>query len=93
MISLEASARFQVCVADLVSLSRREVTIMLAIGLMLTGVYLRWQMTERQMSIEERLKDGWLTAEQARWRMQLMRWSGPVVSLLGIALLALLWLR
>jgi hypothetical protein len=93
MISPQAPARLQVCVAELLSLSRNEVTIVLAIGLMLAGVYLRWQTTEQQMSIEERLKDGWLTAEQARWRMQLMRWSGPVVSLLGIALLALVWLR
>jgi hypothetical protein len=54
--------------------------------LMILGLYLRLRLQEFQMTTEERAKDGRLTESQARWRIELMRMSGPVVVLIGLAL-------
>jgi hypothetical protein len=58
------------------------------VGLMLIGLYLRWRLNDDCMTTEERAKEGRLTAEQARRRMTILRLSGPIVILLGLALFA-----
>lgn len=54
--------------------------------LMILGLYLRLRLHEYQMTTEERAKDGRLTESQARWRIEIMRMSGPVVVLLGLGM-------
>jgi hypothetical protein len=53
---------------------------------MILGLYLRLRLHEYQMTTEERAKDGRLTEAQARWRIEMMRFSGPTVVLLGLAM-------
>jgi hypothetical protein len=40
------------------------------------------------MLLEERVKDGRISAEQARWRINQSQWVGPVVTTLGVCWLA-----
>ena len=60
--------------------------------LMILGLYLRWRLHEYQMSAEERAKDGLITEIQARRRIEIVRYSGPAVVLMGLALFLLIFL-
>lgn len=59
--------------------------------LMLLGLYLRWRLPEYRMLAEERTKEGRLTEEQARFRIQILRFSGPAAVLIGIVLFTVLF--
>jgi hypothetical protein len=52
--------------------------------LTLLGMWLCWGAPHYRMSLEERMKDGKLTEQQARWRMSQSQWLGPVVTTLGV---------
>ncbi len=65
-----------------------EAIFVLAAVITLVGTRLCWSSPRRRMSIEERAKDGELTEDQARWKIQVIGCSGPAVTLLGVALLA-----
>jgi ABC-type nickel/cobalt efflux system permease component RcnA len=64
-----------------------------AAALMAVGVWLRWQATDYQMSVEDLAKDGRLSEEQARRRTLLFDWSGPACVILGAALLGYALIR
>ena len=64
-----------------------------AAALMAVGIWLRWQATDYQMSVEDLAKDGRLSEEQARRRTQLFDWSGPACVILGVALLCYALMR
>ena len=55
----------------------------IGVGLIVTGTYLHWQLSHYLMRAEEDAKDGRLSEEQARRRIALFRYSGPVMILLG----------
>lgn len=54
----------------------------------LVGMWLCWGSPRYRMSLEERLKDGKITEQQARWRISQSQWLGPVVTTLGVCWLA-----
>lgn len=60
--------------------------------LMLAGLYLRLRLPHDRMMTEERMKDGRMTERDARRRLLILRFSGPVAVLLGLALFAELFL-
>ncbi len=55
----------------------------------LLGAKLCWDGPRFRMSMEERVKDGDLDEDRARRRIRFMSWIGPVVTLLGFGLIAL----
>jgi uncharacterized membrane protein len=71
----------------------REVGVVAGALVTLLGVRLCWQAPHYRMMVEERVKDGDLTEDQARRRMNHSAWIGPVVIFAGIALLAGMILR
>ena len=61
----------------------------LAIGVLLTiaGTVLHWQLPQKRMSAEERVKDGKLTEEQAIRMIRIYSVSAPVLTVAGAAVL------
>lgn len=57
---------------------------------MLLGVYLRWRLPHERMAAEEYTKDRRMTEDQARQRIQLLRFGGPAAVIVGLVLFALL---
>jgi hypothetical protein len=55
--------------------------------LTITGMVLHWQMPRHRMSMEERVKDGKITAEEAERRMRFRAICAPVATMLGVAVL------
>lgn len=68
---------------------------MLGIAAVITivGTALCWHAPHHRMSMEERAKDGRVTEEEARRRILIMRWSGPIVTVFGCGMLLFVWLR
>lgn len=66
-----------------------EAGMAVAIVLTMAGLALHLYLPRHQMSVEERVKDGNMTETEARRQMRFYRWCAPVVTLLGVALLAL----
>ncbi len=58
-----------------------------AILLTLVGVALNWNLPRRRMSVEEHVKDGDMTEEQARRHLRFYERFAPVVTLVGVAVL------
>jgi hypothetical protein len=65
----------------------KEISLAVAAAITLWGIWLSWLAPHRQMSIEERAKNGRLTEEQARRKIRQHAWFGPVVTVMGIVLL------
>ena len=55
---------------------------------MIIGAWLCWGAPRYRMSIEERVKDGKMPDDLARRRIMQSQWSGPVITSIGVALLA-----
>jgi hypothetical protein len=70
-----------------------EITFGGGVSLVLVGVYLRWRLWDDLMTTEELAKDRRLSEEQARARIALLRYSGPVVIVIGLLMLAVLMWR
>jgi hypothetical protein len=70
-----------------------EVGFGVAVALTFSGMLLHWQLPNRQMTLEERMKDGKVTEEQARRALRIWRVCAPIVTGLGIALLLMAFLR
>ncbi len=66
-----------------------EIAAGVAIVITLIGMRLCWGAPRYRMSVEEHAKDGKLTEDQARRRIEFMRWFGPAVTIVGCGLLAL----
>ena len=65
-----------------------EVGVTAAIVLTLIGVTLHWYQPSHRMSLEERVKDGKITADEARRQILFYNRFAPVATLLGVAVLA-----
>ncbi|HVS51917.1 MAG TPA: hypothetical protein VHD62_06130 [Opitutaceae bacterium] len=55
--------------------------------LTIVGVALSWHLPRQRMAIEEQIKDGHLTEEQARRRLRIYHLCAPVTTIAGMALL------
>ncbi len=64
---------------------RKEVMLISAAGVTLVGVWLCWLAPYHRMSAEENAKDGLLTDEEARRKINRVAWTGPLVTFLGLA--------
>jgi hypothetical protein len=73
---------------SLLQTSRAEITALVAVVVTLIGVRLCWRAPRYRMSIEERAKDGAISEDQARRKIAVFRWLGPVLAVLGCALLS-----
>lgn len=58
-----------------------------AILLTLTGVVLSWSLPRKRMSMEEHVKDGDMTEEQARQHLHFYERCAPIVTLAGVVVL------
>lgn len=58
-----------------------------AVLITMTGLVLRWYIPQHRMSVEERVKDGKMTEDEARRQMKFYARCAPVLTLLGMALL------
>jgi hypothetical protein len=74
-------------VALMLPMSLEEIGLAVGLAVTLLGVLLCWQVPHRRMSLEERVKDGKITEEQAYRRIRRLAWTGPVVTLVGVSLL------
>ena len=71
----------------------KEVGIAAAALLTLFGVRLCWHAPRQRMSIEERAKDGKISADQARRKIQQLGWTGPFIVVAGMGFLCGVLLR
>jgi hypothetical protein len=55
----------------------------------LLGMWLCWGASNYRMSIEEKVKDGKMTGNDADRRIRRSQWMGPCVTVIGVGLLAL----
>lgn len=53
-------------------------------GLILLGTFLHWRLTHLAMKVEEDQKDRLLTEQQARRRLTLAKFSGPLTMAVGL---------
>ena len=53
----------------------------------LLGMWLCWRAADVRMALEERVKDGDLSADDASRKIRRSMWIGPAVTIIGIALL------
>lgn len=66
-----------------------EIVLGLAAVVTLLGVRLCWFASEHRMSIEEDAKDGKLTEEEARRKINQLAWSGPAIVIAGVLMIGL----
>jgi ABC-type nickel/cobalt efflux system permease component RcnA len=59
----------------------------------LLGVWLCWGAPRYRMSIEELVKDGKLSSDDAHRKIQRSQWIGPAVTIVGVGLLIYLIMR
>lgn len=69
------------------SAGMREAVACFAGIVTLAGVGFCWNASHSRMSIEERAKDGKLTEEEARLKIRIADWRGPVLTVVGVGLL------
>ncbi len=64
--------------------------LILVVGVVVTilGTRLCWNVPRYRMSIEERTKDGKLTEDEARKKIERMNWYGPAIIVGGFILIA-----
>lgn len=53
----------------------------------LIGAWLCWTSPRYRMEVEEHVKDGKMTSDEAFRKIQRSQWLGPAVTILGVALL------
>lgn len=58
------------------------------VALVLVGLILRLKLSHHWMRAEEQAKDGRLSEDQARRRIAIMRYTGPLLVVLGMAAFA-----
>jgi hypothetical protein len=66
-----------------------ELGLVGAVLLTIAGIALHLYRHGHRMSVEERVKDSRMTEEEARRQIEFLRLWAPLVTLLGVALLAL----
>ncbi len=66
-----------------------ELSVAAAVLLTIAGIALHLYRPGHRMSVEERVKDSRITEEEARRQIEFLRLWAPLVTLLGVAMLAL----
>ena len=64
-----------------------EAGIGAAILLTLTGMMLHWHLPRHRMSMEERMKDGKMTEDEARRQIRFYSWCAPIATVAGVVVL------
>jgi len=64
-----------------------EAGIGAAILLTLTGMVLHWHLPRHRMSMEERMKDGNLSEDEARRQIRFYSWCAPIATISGVVVL------
>ena len=64
-----------------------EVGIGAAILLTLLGTALHWHLPRHRMSMEERMKDGKMTEDEARRQIRFYGWCAPIATVVGVVVL------
>ena len=64
-----------------------EAGIGAAIILTITGMVLHWHLPRHRMSMEERMKDGQMTEEEARRQIRFYSWCAPIATVAGVLVL------
>jgi hypothetical protein len=64
--------------------------VMAAIFLSLVGMVLHWQAPRHRMAVEERIKDGKITPDEAQRQMRFYARLAPLVTAMGILVLVLI---
>lgn len=77
------------CVAFLATKSFSEAGLAVALVLTFAGVALQWHQNNHRMSLEERVKDGKVSEDEARRQILFYSRFAPIATVLGIALLGL----
>ena len=71
----------------------QEAMLAIAAVITLIGTVLCWSAPRHRMSMEERAKDGRMTADEAQRRIRFRSWCGPVVTIAGCVLLVVAALK
>jgi hypothetical protein len=64
-----------------------EAGIGAAILLTVTGMLLHWHLPRHRMSVEERMKDGKMTEDEARRQIKFYTWCAPIATVMGVIVL------
>ncbi len=64
-----------------------EAGIGAAILLTVTGMLLHWHLPRHRMSVEEQMKDGKMTEEEARRQIKFYTWCAPIATVAGVIVL------
>ena len=64
-----------------------ELGIGAAILLTMTGMALHWHLPRHRMSMEERMKDGKMSEEEARRQIRFYAWCAPIATVVGVVVL------
>jgi hypothetical protein len=65
----------------------QEIALGAAAAVTLVGVWMCWGAPRYRMALEERVKDGKITADDAGRKIQRSQWIGPCVTIIGVTLL------
>ncbi|MES2691976.1 MAG: hypothetical protein V4773_00795 [Verrucomicrobiota bacterium] len=65
----------------------QEVILVIGVVITLLGTKFCWSAPRYRMSMEEHAKDGKITEEEARRKIDRQNWFGPLVILIGLALI------
>lgn len=65
----------------------QELTLVGAGVVTLVGVWLCWMGPRYRMTLEEQVKDGKITSDDAYRKIQVNQWLGPAVTIVGVGLL------
>lgn len=76
-------------VGEITSRSFNEAGVAAAIVLTAIGMALHWHQPQHRMSLEERVKDGKITGDEARRQILFYNRFAPIATLLGVLVLCL----
>jgi hypothetical protein len=65
----------------------QELSLLGAGAVTLLGAWLCWAGPRYRMEVEEHVKDGKMTSDDAHRKIQRYQWLGPAVTIVGVALL------
>lgn len=85
--SLDAAAYLAAALTQ----SQQNIAFTVGVLCMLLALYLRWRLPHESMTVEEYAKERRLTERQARQRVKIVRFGGPLAVALGLAAFAMIF--
>jgi hypothetical protein len=71
------------------TITHTEIVGLCGLVISLTSIWLQWDLQQRLSNIEDRLKDGRITGEQAMQKIRFWKYFAPALSLTGVILLGI----